>query len=294
MLRQLEPTREIHMTRRSFLSSIAPALVAVAMLGCSDSTDPTAVPPHAAPFSGQHPAADIATLTSAPILYDQRLSTYSFAGFSGRGISLADDFIVPAGATWTVAHLAISGAYIGIGEATPLTLAIRADNGGKPGTPVATFTLAASATSLNAAIAPDLTDYLFTLTTPVTLAPGTYWLTLFDGSDYTYDGFVWLQGFAAARSFGALLSGDDGATWRPIGDENMPTDFAFVLFGPLYPFGGFLSPIAAPPALNAVKAGSAVPVKFTLGGNQGLAVLAAGSPTSTRIACPAAAPVTGV
>src|SRR5215475_4686691 len=100
------------MTGRSFLSSIAPALVAVAMLGCSDSTDPTAAPPHAAPPLGHGPAADIAKLTSAPILYDQRSSTYSSVAFpSGDPTYVADDFVVPAGATWTVAHLAISGSF---------------------------------------------------------------------------------------------------------------------------------------------------------------------------------------
>ncbi len=53
----------------------------------------------------------------------------------------------------------------------------------------------------------------------------------------------------------------------------------------LYPFGGFRSPIAAPPTLNALKAGAAVPVKFSLGGNQGLAILAPGYPQSQQIDC---------
>jgi hypothetical protein len=44
----------------------------------------------------------------------------------------------------------------------------------------------------------------------------------------------------------------------------------------VYVFGGFAPPIGD--GVNAAKAGSAVPVKFTLGGNQGLDVLADGSP----------------
>ena len=50
-------------------------------------------------------------------------------------------------------------------------------------------------------------------------------------------------------------------------------------------FSGFRLPVADPPLLNAVKAGSAVPIKFGLSGFQGLDVLASGSPTSTLIAC---------
>jgi predicted extracellular nuclease len=52
-----------------------------------------------------------------------------------------------------------------------------------------------------------------------------------------------------------------------------------------YDFSGFFPPVANLPALNSVKAGDAVPVKFSLGGNQGLAVLVEGSPTSTPIDC---------
>jgi hypothetical protein len=52
-----------------------------------------------------------------------------------------------------------------------------------------------------------------------------------------------------------------------------------------YDFFGFFRPVDNLPTLNSVRAGSAVPVKFSLGGYQGLAILAAGSPASQRIAC---------
>jgi hypothetical protein len=44
--------------------------------------------------------------------------------------------------------------------------------------------------------------------------------------------------------------------------------------------GGFLSPIQNPPVFNSVKAGSSVPIKFSLGGNQGLNIFDPGPPTS--------------
>jgi hypothetical protein len=53
----------------------------------------------------------------------------------------------------------------------------------------------------------------------------------------------------------------------------------------LWEFGGFQAPIDAPPTINRVKAGNTVPVKFSLNGNQGLAILAEDYPVSVPIDC---------
>jgi hypothetical protein len=52
-----------------------------------------------------------------------------------------------------------------------------------------------------------------------------------------------------------------------------------------YKWAGFFQPVDNLPALNSVKAGSAVPVKFSLGGNQGLNIFAAASPGSSPANC---------
>ncbi len=52
-------------------------------------------------------------------------------------------------------------------------------------------------------------------------------------------------------------------------------------------FSGFVQPVDNPPSLNSVKAGSAVPVKFSLGGNRGLNIFAAGFPASGAVPCSA-------
>jgi len=62
----------------------------------------------------------------------------------------------------------------------------------------------------------------------------------------------------------------------------------------LYDFTGFFSPVANLPTLNVVKAGSAVPVKFSLSGNKGLSIFAANSPQSGVIPCDASAPVSNL
>ena len=50
-------------------------------------------------------------------------------------------------------------------------------------------------------------------------------------------------------------------------------------------FAGFFPPVANPPAVNVVQAGRAIPVKFSLSGNKGLGIFAAGSPSSGQIPC---------
>ena len=64
--------------------------------------------------------------------------------------------------------------------------------------------------------------------------------------------------------------------------------------GTAYDFTGFFSPVNGLPTLNAVKSGSAVPVKFSLDGDQGLDVLADGYPRSESIDCDSDALVDGI
>ena len=58
-----------------------------------------------------------------------------------------------------------------------------------------------------------------------------------------------------------------------------------------YNFTGFFAPIDNLPAFNEMKAGQAAPVKFSLGGNQGLNIFAAGSPSSVQINCSSSDPI---
>lgn len=63
---------------------------------------------------------------------------------------------------------------------------------------------------------------------------------------------------------------------------------------PPFDFSGFFQPVDNLPTFNVVKAGQAVPVKFSLGGDQGLSIFAPGSPKSVPIACSAATATDGV
>jgi hypothetical protein len=58
----------------------------------------------------------------------------------------------------------------------------------------------------------------------------------------------------------------------------------------IYNFSGFFQPVDNLPTLNLVKAGSAIPVKFSLGGDQGLNIFSAGYPSSILINCDTGVP----
>ena len=63
---------------------------------------------------------------------------------------------------------------------------------------------------------------------------------------------------------------------------------------PALPFHGFFAPVNNLPTLNGVNAGRAVPVKFSLEGNRGLDVFAAGYPKSEEVPCAANVEVDGL
>jgi hypothetical protein len=59
---------------------------------------------------------------------------------------------------------------------------------------------------------------------------------------------------------------------------------------PLYNFNGFFPPVENPPVFNNANAGRATPIKFSLGGDQGLNIFVPGHPVSQQIACSDGAP----
>ena len=58
-----------------------------------------------------------------------------------------------------------------------------------------------------------------------------------------------------------------------------------------YNFTGFFRPVDNPPAVNVAKAGSSIPMKFSLGGFQGLDIFLSGYPVSQQVVCGTSTPV---
>lgn len=84
-----------------------------------------------------------------------------------------------------------------------------------------------------------------------------------------------------------LPNGDVRLVWSTGGAEADVLATTFTLPPPTatYNFTGFFQPVDNLPTINTAKAGSAIPVKFSLGGYQGLDIIATGFPASQQIFC---------
>src|ERR1043166_7436174 len=121
-------------------------------------------------------------LPAAPnvVLYDQinnpaptpgGVTSQDFeAAFDAFDSFAADDFVVPAGQTWNITEVDVAGEYsVGGGPAASFHVFFYSDSATLPGTLVATRLANTYTGGANA---------LITLTTPVVLGPGTYWVSV--------------------------------------------------------------------------------------------------------------------
>jgi hypothetical protein len=90
----------------------------------------------------------------------------------------------------------------------------------------------------------------------------------------------------------------DRTSPTPGGDENrlcaaVESFSQFAIFQP-GSFRGFFPPVKNLPRTNQVTAGQAIPVKFSLGGDQGYNIFTPGYPASQQINCTSGAPIGGM
>ncbi len=143
----------------------------------------------------------------------------------------------------------------------------------------------------------DTTPPTITLTTP---DGAVYTLNQVVNADYSCDDEVGGSGLASC--VGDVPDGDPidtatvGSKAFTVDAEDNTGNMASVThdYTVAYDFDGFFPPVNNPPILNAMKAGQAVPVKFSLTGDQGLDIFAAGYPKSVQIACGTNPEVDGV
>jgi hypothetical protein len=101
-----------------------------------------------------------------------------------------------------------------------------------------------------------------------------------------------LSGVATQATLSTSGSGAGSytATCSGATDNAGNTGSASVSYTVAYPWSGFFQPIDNLPTVNTVKAGQAIPVKFSLGGNYGLNIFAAGYPKVQVVSCTSSAP----
>ena len=183
----------------------AALLLTAAACGTDAATGPTA------PRHGGLAAAVAPGLSTAPVLHDQALTGSGILSPNNgyNSVRLGDDFTVPAGDGWEVGQLMIAGRLNH--PYTALPVAIHADADGRPGAVVASATLTPT-NSVDSPCCSLLFEYLFELPSPVTLAPGTYWLVaeVNTAGEHRFDWHA-----TQPRTFGArpLAAPDGDSTW---------------------------------------------------------------------------------
>jgi hypothetical protein len=139
-------------------------------------------------------------------------------------------------------------------------------------------------------------DALFTA--PVSIEPGKTYIASYYSPDAAY-AFQYSYFTSSAYTAGPMVAaqsvqGDgNGVFCYDAASCSFPTDTfrdSNYWVTPLwaYRFTGFAQPIDNAPVWNTVKAGSAIPVKFSLGGAQGTDVIKSGWPQATQTVCPSA------
>jgi hypothetical protein len=97
----------------------------------------------------------------------------------------------------------------------------------------------------------------------------------------------------ATQSCGALVTNTVGTKTVTCTATDVAgnTATSSVNYRVIYNFQGFFDPVNNPPVINQVNAGRSVPINFSLGGNQGLAIFAAGFPQSRQVQCDSFSPI---
>lgn len=109
----------------------------------------------------------------------------------------------------------------------------------------------------------------------------TQWSTPGNGRIYHFDGSTWQQ----LTEVGSIPVVRDVWGSGPQDVWFSLADGTLLHYGLIYDFSGFFAPVNNPPVLNVAQAGRAIPIKFSLNGNQGTNILAPGYPVSEPIAC---------
>lgn len=190
-------------------------------------------------FSGREQVSEGFTVNVIePALYDQSGSvTFSAPSQNfldlGLVVQAADDFTVPAGATWTVEKLIANGEGGNAPSITDATVVIYEDNGGLPGAEVY------NSGSITPTSEPDVYDLNLELPEALELGEGSYWLSVYTNLALSEEQFQWAWSTQSTVVGNEAVLRDDGVFFEGITDwtpqsivyDFTPEDQVFQIFG---------------------------------------------------------------
>ena len=157
---------------------------------------------------------------------------------------------------------------------------------------VGSYTLVYSASddSGNAATSVSRTVNVVDTTAPVVTLNGDATMTVILGSSFTDPGATAndsCTGTLPVTVSGSVNTNAVGSYTLTFSatDASNNTGTATRTVNVIYNFTGFFSPVSNQPTLNSVNAGRAIPVKFSLAGDQGLNIFAANNPYTVSLNC---------
>jgi probable HAF family extracellular repeat protein len=120
---------------------------------------------------------------------------------------------------------------------------------------------------------------------------------------FTYHAFLYSDG--VMRDLNSLIPADSGfelTSATAISDNGNIVGYGYnesrqqhaFLLTPYIDFDGFYQPVDNFPTLNKTKAGKTIPIRFSLGSDQGLDIFATGYPKSETIPCNSTTPVDSI
>jgi hypothetical protein len=162
----------------------------------------------------QAPSGGLPLLPPTVVLYDQYnnagvdwISSQDFeSAMNTYDDMAADDFVVPAGAQWTITEIEVDGQYNGSGPASAVNVLFLSDLGGVPGSVVE------GRGGLPVVAGPGAGDFVISLP-PVVLIPGTYWVSVQAVQDFSPNGqWGWTDRTVLSNNRAVFQNPGDGFT----------------------------------------------------------------------------------
>jgi hypothetical protein len=236
----------------------------------------------------------IAIVPSGLLTFVDTIEITVFNPAPGGGISTSLPFFV------TSSGAAVTGMDTST-STSPTGTATASTGGGGPGTPGSTTASAAGSGTITV----TLFDADPSLGNPPFTSNGDYFdvyvsqdssfnaLTIVACNMPGFSEIYWLNGSTWDLVNPQSYNTTTGCVTMDLSETSSPTitQLTGTVFGVAgYTFSGFFQPVDNLPTLNVVRAGSAIPVKFSLNGDQGLDIFAAGYPSSGSIDCDTGVP----